>query len=71
MKKGDNGKFTFNGRLIEEFMNKPEIGDSWGSGNVITDVELISVISHDQYPRGIYRVVHSNGEQLIATEYSY
>ena len=71
MRKGNNGKFTFNGRQIEEFMDKPEIGDSWGTGNFITDVELISVISHDQYPRSIYRVVHTDGEQLIATEYSY
>lgn len=71
MKNGDNGKFTFKGQRIEEFMNKPEVGDSWGSGNVITGVELISVMAHDQYPRGIYMVTHSDGEQLIATEYLY
>ena len=71
MKKGDNGKFTFNGRQVEEFMSIPEIGDTWGTGNFITDVELFSVIANDQYTRGIYRIVHSDGEQLIATEYSY
>nr|WP_319776016.1 hypothetical protein [uncultured Sphaerochaeta sp.] len=58
-----NGKFYFEGSYIEEYVELPNVGQSWKHGqNEITKTELVSVVSHDQYDRGIYDITIKDGD---------
>lgn len=68
-----NGRFYYDGKYIPEFLDDFQVGNTW-RGHEIKKIDLVAVVSADQYPRAILdlTLINQDGDtwtKRVASKY--